>query len=127
MASDYRAADGHDVALGSLTVLDPQPSADLIQATRRTHGGDGSVYDEGKYIIWRWNVVANETEYQSILSDLGVQSALTNDVTVYSRSEDGSYVRYNGTAIRPQPGPDVRQQNFFLRNVEVVIRDVSIA
>lgn len=127
MASDYRAADGSDVVLGSLTVLSPQPSADLVMATRRTFAGDGTVYDEGLYVVWRWSIISSVTEYQAILTVLGVQSALTNAVTIYTRNEQGTYTRYNGTAIRPQPAVDITQRDYLLRNLQILIRDLSLS
>lgn len=126
--SDYRYSNsGEDVGLGSLTVLSPQPTADFVQATRRTFGLDGTVYDEGLFVIWRWTAIPNETTYQSILSTLGIQAATTNRGTLYTRSEDGSYVRYNGTAVRPQPGQDFRWERYFARSIEVVIHTLETA
>ncbi|NIV32639.1 MAG: hypothetical protein GWN58_25305, partial [Anaerolineae bacterium] len=53
----YRVADGHDVALVSLTVLDPQPRSEGIKPTRRTFGGDGTPYDESKYVELLYSMV----------------------------------------------------------------------
>jgi len=123
----YRVADGHDIALDSLNVLDPQPRSEGIKPTRRTFGGDGTPYDEGTYVELLYSMVSTATEYQSILSDFGVQSALSNEVTVYVRDETFAWVRKNGLAIRPEPGADVRWNNFFPRNVVILVRDLSAA
>ena len=122
----YRVADGHDVALVSLNVLDPQPRSEGIKPTRRTFGGDGTPYDEGKYVELLYSVVSSVTEYQAILDAFGVKSAGSNEVTVYVRDETFAWTRKNGLAIRPQPGQDVRW-SFFPRDVVILIRDLADA
>ena len=123
----YKVADGHDVALVSLTDIDPQPRSTGIQTTRRTFAGDGTVHDDGRYVILEWTVIENDTEYQSLLSTFGIQSATSNDVTVYVRDETFAWVRMNGTAIRPQPGRDVAWKDYFPRDVQILVRDLESA
>jgi len=125
--STYRVADGHDVALESLTALDPQPHTEGIKPTRRTYSADGSVYDEGRYVEFLYSMLPDATTYQSVLSAFGVQSARTNDVTVYVRDETFAWVRMNGTAVRPEPGQDVRWSQYFPRDVTVRVRDLETA
>jgi len=120
----YRVADGHDVALVDLDVLDPQPRSEGIKPTRRTFGGDGTPYDEGKYVELLYSVVSSVTEYQAILDAFGVKSAGSNEVTVYIRDETFAWTRKNGLAIRPQPGQDVRW-SFFPRDVVILVRDLA--
>lgn len=124
--STYRVADGHDVALGSLTVIDPQPRSDGIQVTRRLFAASGAVIEQGKYVELRWDALLSVSEYQTVLSAFGVQSALTNDVTVYVRDEAFDFVRMNGTAIRPRPGSDVFWR-FFPRRIVILVRDLEAA
>jgi len=123
----YRVADTHDVALVDLNVLDPQPRSEGIKPTRRTFGGDGTPYDEGKYVELLYSVVASVTEYQAILDAFGVKSAGSNEVTVYVRDATFAWTRQNGLAIRPQPGQDVRWSNFFPRDVVILVRDLEDA
>jgi len=123
----YRVADGHDVALESLNVLSPQPRSEGIKPTRRTFGGDGTPYDEGTYVELLYSMVSTATDYQTILNSFGVQTATSNEVTVYVRDETFAWVRKNGLAIRPEPGADVRWTNFFPRDVVILIRDLSAA
>jgi len=123
----YRVADGHDVALVDLNVLDPQPRSEGIKPTRRTFGGDGTPYDEGKYVELLYSVVSSVTEYQAILDAFGVKSAGSNEVTVYVRDETFAWTRKNGLAIRPQPGQDVRWTNFFPRDLVILVRDLEDA
>jgi hypothetical protein len=108
--STYRVATGHDVVLGSLTVLSPQPSGDaVIQTTRRTFSADGSVADQGRYIELNWSA------YTSAL------------VTVYVRDEVFTWVRMNGTAIRPEPGRQVRWGEVQSRplGISILVRDLD--
>lgn len=123
----YKVADGHDVALVSLTDVSPQPASEGIKATRRTHAADGSVYDEAKYVELVFSIVGSVTGYQALLAQFGVQSALTNDVTVYVRDETFAWVRMNGTAVRPQPGEGVRWNNYFPRNITILVKDLEAA
>lgn len=120
----YQVADGHDNEAGFVDV-DPQPMSPGITPTRRFFAADGSVVDEAKYVELRFNVVRDVTTYQSILTQFGVQSALTNDVTVKVRDETFAFVNKNGTAIRPQIDTDVRWQRFFPRDVVILIKDLS--
>lgn len=123
----YRVADGHDVALVNLNVLDPQPRSEGIKPTRRTFGGDGTPYDEGKYVELLYSVAASVTEYQAILTAFGVKNAGSNEVTVYVRDETFAWTRQNGLAIRPEPGQDVRWSNYFPRDVVILVRDLADA
>jgi hypothetical protein len=119
--STYRVADGHDVALVSLNVVDPQPKSEGIKSTRRTFAADGTVYDEGRYVELEFSMIPGVSEYQALLDAFGVKSALSNDVTVYVRDETFAWVRMNGTAVRPEPGRDVRW-TYFPRSVTILVR-----
>lgn len=125
MATTYKVADGHNVALISLNAIAPQPTTEGIKPTRRTFAADGTVYDEGRYIEFLFSIVGNVTAYQSLLDLFGVKTATTNEVTVYIRDEVFSWVRMNGTAIRPEPGKDVQWRRFFPRNVTILVRDLT--
>lgn len=123
--SDYRVADGHDVALGSLTVLNPQPRSPGIQYTRQQFGGDGAPVNEGPFVLLIWSVVSNAA-YDQIMTDFGLTSADSNDVTVYVRDENWDYVRKNGKAIKPRIG-DERTWNIFPRDVVILVRGLEDA
>lgn len=122
----YRVADGHDVALVNLDDIDPQPRSTGIQSARRTYAADGSVYDEGQYIELEFPSILTASEYQSMLSQMGVEDVLTNDVTVYVRDETFAWVRKNGVAVRPEPGQDVRWLTA-PRGITLLIRDLEDA
>lgn len=124
MTVTYQVADGHDNEAG-FSAISPQPMCPGITPTRRTFGGDGSVTDQATYVEFVFNVVKDVTTYQSILTQFGVNSALTNDVTITARDETFTAINLNGTAIRPQIGTDVRWSNFFPRDVVILVKDLS--
>lgn len=107
--STYRAKINHDVALVSLTVLDPQPDpGTAIAPTRRTYGGDGSVYDEGNYIELHWSAIDTASAYQTLLGVFGLNASTAYaNVTVYVRDVTYAWVRMNGIAVRPIAQSDV--------------------
>ncbi len=123
--SDYRVADGHDVALGSLTVLNPQPKSRGIQYTRRNFAGDGTPINEAPFVELKWTVFTNDN-YDQIMTDFGLTSADSNDVTVYVRDENWNYARKNGKAIKPNIGED-RDWDVFPRNMVILVRDLEDA
>lgn len=125
--SVYKVADGHDVALESLNTVSPQPRSEGIKPSRRSYAADGTVYDEGRYVELEFSMVSTVTDYQTLLSAFGVQSALSNDVTVYVRDETFAWVRMNGTAVRPEPGKDVRWRDMFPRDVTILVRNLETA
>jgi hypothetical protein len=125
--SDYRIADGFDVANGSMTVLNPQPSSVGLRFTRTTYAADGTPIHEGPYIEAVWNVLGSKTQYQSILTAFGLLSADYNDVTFKGRNEVFDYVRYNGRAIKPVPEEGVEWRRPFPRNITILIRDLETA
>lgn len=121
--STYRVATNHDVALGSLTELDPQPDPGPgIQTTRRSYAADGTVVDEGKYIELHWGALESQSAYSTLLGVFGLNSSTTTaDVTVYVRDETYSFVRMNGKAHRPIPGETVTWGDRQSRPLDVTI------
>lgn len=120
----YRVADGHDVALVSLTVLSPQPAGGIVRPTRRNYLSDGSVVDEGLYVVFTWSSLQNTSAYSTILAAFGIGALQTNEVTIYAKDDTLSWKRYNGVAVRPtySDGLDYRS---FPRNIQVMIRNLE--
>ena len=121
----YRVATGHNVALGSLNVLAPQPKSTGIQVARRTHVASGAVYDDAEYVILEYSALEDETAYQALLTSLGLASATTANVTVYVRNQRWTWARKNGVAVLPEQGRDVRWDNYFARNISILVRDLE--
>lgn len=118
---------GHNVALVDLVNVVPQPHSTGIQTTRRSFAADGSVYDEAKFIELEFNLVQGPTLYVALLTLFGVNNNLTNLVTVLIPDERLAFIRYNGTAVRPSPGKDMRQTRFFPRNIVILVKDLAVA
>jgi hypothetical protein len=121
----YRIATGHGVALVSLTVLAPQPRSTGVQSTRRTFGADSTVLDEAKFVILEYDFIEDPTAYVALLTLFGVNSALYANVTIYVRNEVFAFARYNGVAMRPQPGVDLEWDRQFIRNLRLTVRDLA--
>ena len=125
----YRVATGHDVVLGSLTVLDPEPSEQHgggIQYTQLSYSASGVVSKQGAYFPFRWERLT-ATEYDTILTDFGLDAADYADVTVYVRDTDlATWVRKNGVAQRPMPGEMV-SWDIHARDVTIIVRNLEDA
>jgi|GEM_PF-6740801 len=116
----YKIATGHGVALVSLAAIAPQPASPGVKATRRTHSADGAVHDEALYIQLAWSIVEDATALAALLTQFGLASATTANVTVYIPSQLHAYTRYNGVAVRPE----IARDNYFLRNVQIIVKDL---
>lgn len=123
--SDYRVADGFNVALGSLTVLSPQPRSTGIQYTRRSYAADGTPINEGAFVELIWDILQDDAALQEILVTFGIYTATSNDVTVYVRNENFDYVRMNGRAIKPQIGEGLQWSKYFPRGLTILIRNLG--
>lgn len=120
--STYKVAAGHGVALVSLVQIAPQPTSGGIKATQRTYGTSGKVHEMGLFATLEWSVIETPADYAALLAQFGLTSALDASVTVYIRNSAFSYARYNATAVRPQLGTDGEWNNYFLRNVVIVLK-----
>ena len=129
--TSYIVKTGSDVALVSLTVLSPQPDpGPLIQTTRRTSAADGSVTDQGRYVELSWSAYDTSATYQTLLGLFGLSASVSSAaVTVYVRDEFMAWVRMNGTAIRPEPGKNVRWGDVQSRplGITILVRDLATA
>lgn len=123
--STYRVADNFNIALGSLTVLSPQPASLGIQYTRQDFAADGTPINEGPFVELVWNSLGTKAQYQTILTAFGLLSADSNDVTVYVRNDVFDFVRMNGKAIKPKPENGVQWRRPFPRNIVILVRDLA--
>lgn len=125
--SVYKVGLGHNVAEISLTTIRPQPRTTGIQTVERSVSISGQVYEHAEYVVFNFDFSESPTDYQSLLTLFGLDDSLTEEVTVYIRSWDFSWVRKNGLAVRPEVGRDVAWQNFFPRGIEILIKNLSTA
>jgi hypothetical protein len=117
----YLMADGHDVALGSLAAIVPQPRSTAgVQSAQRDLAADGSVFETGLFIVLEWTSLGSVAEYQTLLGQLGLDSALRNAITLYAPDFERATHRYNGWAIRPR----ATNYSYFPRDVLVIVRDL---
>lgn len=119
--SDYRIAEGHSVALVSLTGIAPQPRSAGVKAARRTFAADSTIHDEGLHITLIFDFVDDATALDDLLDQFGLDVATSANVTIYCPNQVHSYARYNGVALRPE----VSRDNYFLRGVEIVVKDLA--
>ena len=123
----YKIATGYDVALVSLADMVPQPRSTGIQYTRRTFGGDGSVYEEGPYIPLEFSMLESAAQYLALLTQFGLHDRLTNGVTVLIPNDFYAETRYSGLAVRPQIGQDGQRRDYFLRDFTLLIKTLVVA
>ena len=118
--SSYRAAEGTNVALGSLTVLSPQPDpGEGIRYAKITRSANGSVVKQGPYFEFEWTTVT-ASQLATILSTFGLNDSDNTNVTIYIRDETyATWVRKNGVAQRPFPGDTI---GWNIRPVNILIR-----
>lgn len=124
--SSYKVKTGHNQAADDLVLITPQPRSKGIQYTRRTVSGDGTIINEGPFVEFVWDTIANKTMFQSILTQFGLASVYSALVTVSVRGDNFDYARKNGKALRPTPGDGV-EWDIFPRNLTIIVRDLSTA
>lgn len=118
----YKVKTGYGQALVDLVAMNPQPHSRGIQFTRTTFSADGSAHNEAPYIILEWDVIESPTAYTTLLTQFGLSAGTYSaNVTVYIPNNVYTATRYNGIAILPPASHD----NFFIRNVQMVIKDLS--
>lgn len=119
----YKIAEGHGVALVSLTDIDPQPRSAGVKHTRTTYAASGVVYREAAYLELQWSVVGSATDYQALLAQFGLDALISANVTVYARDDQFVWTRWNGRAVRPMPGDGV-DWDVFPKGIKIVVRDL---
>lgn len=124
----YKVATGHGVALGSLATIVPQPRADITVApVQRNYAVSGSVHEQGLWIDLQWSMLDPVSEYTTLLTAFGLTSVLFANVTVLVPNHVYADTRYNGIAIRPQQGVEIRRSEYFLRDITIrVIQLVAL-
>lgn len=122
--SQYKQADGYNVALVSLSTITPQPQSHGVQGVQRYHAVSGEVHEQGLFIVLRWNVLS-VTQYQTLLTALGLLNALTNQITIYAPNHNFTYQRYNGIVVRPENGTDLRRAGHFLNDIAILVTHLA--
>lgn len=116
----YSVADGWNVALVSLVALDPQPEGMPVMPVVRNYAVSGTVHEQGGFVDLKYSALDSEADYLAVLTQFGLHNADTNEITIYCRNGRLVWTRYNGLAVYPEAGQDMRWQQFYPR--EIVIR-----
>lgn len=125
ISPEYMVADGFNIPLIDLSVIYPQGKCQGVRATLRSNAISGRVTDQGLYILFEWNVLESAVMYQNLLDQFGVKTALYNNVTIYARNSVLVWSRYNGRAIQPEVANDFDWNNFRLRNLKLLVRNLK--
>ena len=123
----YKIAEGHDVALVSMTDIAPQPQSNGVEYARSSFAASGAVVREAPFVRLVWSALGSDTEYNTLLALFGLDSATSAAVTVYVPGVRRSATRFNGTAILPVAGDGMEHSQYFLRDVTILIRDLVVA
>ncbi len=121
----YSIAAGHSVPLLNLIPLNPQPQGDPVTPVVRTYGASGVVHERGQFCELHWNVLDSPADVQSLLQQLGLEAAFTASVTMTLRDHAFTFRRYNCTAVRPEPGRDLRWNQYFPRDFTLLLKDLE--
>jgi hypothetical protein len=120
----YQIVDGHDNT-GTLADVTIQPKSPGVLATRRTTGGDGTVYEDGLYVVWEYTNLS-DSQWDTLITEFGLDGVYTNDVTIRTKkNDDRSFVNYNGTIVKPEQDQDVRRTNYMYRDAQFIIINLS--
>lgn len=125
MTTVYKVATGHDIALGSLTAIDPQPRTKGLQYARRSYAASGIVIDELAFVELEWSMIETETQYLALLTQFGLNAATSANVSIYVQDETYQWILRNGKAIRPLIGSDGARENFFIRDITILVNNLS--
>lgn len=98
----YQVADGHDNEAGYAN-LTTQPACEGVRYAREVFVQSGQVYRTGERYARLKNNVMTASEFTTALTEWGVASAETNDITVTLPGDDRAMDNWNGTVVRPYP------------------------
>jgi len=115
--SEYKVLPGFNGATAALVKVPLQPISTGGLATRRTLMGDGSILDQGLYVEWTYSVIEDAAQLLTVLTPLGLHTAKSAAVTIWTRDDLYAYHRYNGVAQRPPAS----WENYFARGVIIRI------
>lgn len=123
----YKVGEGSNIALVSLTTIAPQPRSNGLEYSRSSFAASGAVIREAPFVRLIWDVIEDDTEYNALLALFGLDSATGAAVTVYVPGVRRTAQRFNGTAILPVAGDGMTHSQYFIRDVEILIRDLAVA
>lgn len=122
----YLIGIGHDVVLEDLDPIVPQPATPGMLFGRRSYAASGIVIDEMPYVPFEFSTIKSATQYQSILTQFGLMTALTAEVTVYVQDRNYDWVLRNGLAVAPEIGTDGQRSQYFLRDFTILVKNLAV-
>lgn len=123
----YLLGQGHDIAYDDLVVIDPQPRSKGLQYARTTFAASGAVVREGRWLELEWSVIESDAAYDDLLEQFGLDLETSAPVTVWVPGPRRIWQRFNGTAIRPATSESMTHENYFIRDVTILIRDMELS
>lgn len=112
---NFMIGEGHGLEVDDLEAFTPyQPLTPGIQYTRRTPTPGGPV-KEGAYYPFLFTILTEE-QWQDLLTQCGLLSADTAEVTIYAQDENYDWLLYDGEAIKP---PLAGRRGFHLRDMTI--------
>lgn len=122
----YKVALTHDQALEDLDNIVPQPATIGYQFARRSYAASGAVIDENPFVEFNWTTIGTAAQYAALLTQFGLSSALTSEVTVYVQNENYAWVLRNGVAVKPFIGSDGQRNRSFLRGFTILVKALEV-
>ena len=123
----YKVLPGGDQPLIDLVTITPQPRCNGLRYTRTSHTAAGGMVVEGAYAVLEWDVIEDATDYDTLLTQFGLDLGTSEAVTILLPDEFYVLTRYNGVALRPVAGETVRREGYFIRDVSIIIRNLTVA
>lgn len=122
MTLGYKVALGWDIPMVDLDPIIPQPRSEGVKYARRIYAAGGSVFEENPYVELEWDVIGGIFAYDTLLTQLGLFSNRTSQVTITVPEFSFTFNRFCGVAIRPEHGREVRRNNYFIRNLVIAVQ-----
>lgn len=123
--STYKVAVGH-VAAGSVVLVNPQPTGEAAAPVERDYALSGKVHDQGLFVVWRWEMVESEAEYIALIAQFGLNNGDSWPVTIYTPNKRYAYGYFHGTAQLPEPGSDIKRNNYFLNDITIYLTHLQV-
>lgn len=123
----YLLKEGLNQPLIDLVAIDPQPRCPGLEYSRTNYAASGAVTREAPFVRLIWDVLQDQTEYEDLLEQFGLDSLVSANVTITLPGPLFSDVRYSGRAVRPVAGETVNRESYFIRDVVIVIKDLAVA
>lgn len=117
---------GFNVATASMAILVPQPRSTGVQMTKRTFSASGQIYEQSPYIELLFSVQPTAYAYQQLLAKFDLNVFINKGVTVYIPDEQFFWQRYNGIAVRPEMGKDAKRENYFIRDIVILVKHLEL-